>query len=541
MNAGWATFRNEVVRKWVRINLWLIGLFFRFRVRRQVRRHPRAQEALKQRYSVGPETPIHPWGETVQERIEEFAARTPGTRFAYTSGSTDKPKKIAFPPNRLTILRRGSLSVASRMTLANPVRRMGMFILASLKEDDSLTALILGDQGKGSHYLVGLLMPGKYLRDSCIRELTREYGPTAVRFWLMTLSDPGLVYSTNPSTLAQFLTSLDEEWKESSRLVRDFVRTPGKFPPAVIRVARRVVGTGWKRRFDRIAESATRPPIGEIFPGLQKYCCWDGGYVRPFLEQIKAFLPEDRAQLIPMYSMSTESVETLNVFEKEEIYFLPIAAHVLYEFIPEGVEDRPGNLLPPWKLEPGGVYAMVVSDPYGLLRYQTGDLFLCKRLWKGLPDLHFLRRRGLAFSFTGEKLTGEQVMDTYEKLRGEMPALADLHLTCIPSQPEGEKVPFYRLVVAHPGAHPPAGLESAEIGVRFDRILGGINDEFASKIESERLGKTRAHILPYDLLATRLDSKTSSAGDVRGRSWDSQFKLLPLYRRLWEKTGFEPL
>ncbi len=537
MKAGWATFRNDQVRKGVRFLLYLIGTWFRFQVSRQVRTYRRNQEALAQTYGVTAETPIHPWGPYMQKRIEEFAEKTPGTRFAYTSGSTAQPKKIAFPLSRLQTLRKGSLSVASRMMLANRVDRMGMFILASLKEDDSLTSLILGDQGAGSPYLVGLLMPGKYLRDKCIRELTKKYGATAVRFWMMTLSDPGIVYSTNPSTLAQFLISLTEEWPIHSQLIRDFTQKPDLFPPDVIRVAKRIVGNGWEERLPLISEASECPPMDILFPGLRKYCCWDGGYVRPFLEQIRAFLKPERVQLIPMYSMSTESVETLNVFDGENIHFLPIAPRVLYEFLPEGQEDLPENLLTAWKIQPGKTYAMVLSDPYGLQRYQTEDLFLCKGTWKGLPDLHFMRRRGLAFSFTGEKLTGEQIMEAYETLREEFPTLADIHLTCIPSRPENEKVPFYRLVVAHPGNQIPKDLDREKIGRRFDQLLGTINDEFATKRESGRLGRTRVHILPYDLLATHLDAKTTNPGDVQQRAWDSQFKLLPLYRKLWEDLG----
>ncbi|MDP6957985.1 MAG: GH3 auxin-responsive promoter family protein, partial [Planctomycetota bacterium] len=513
------------------------GAWFRFQVGRQVRAYRKDQNALALEYGVTPSTPIHSWGPYMQKRIDEFASQTPGTRFAYTSGSTAQPKKVAFPLYRLQSLRKGSLSVASRMMLANRVERMGMFILASLKEDDSLTSLILGDQGAGSPYLVGLLMPGKYLRDKCIRELTNKYGATAVRFWMITLADPGIVYSTNPSTLAQFLISLTEEWKTNSQLIREFTQKPDQFSPDVIRVAKRIVGNGWEERLRLISEATECPPMDSLFPGLRKYCCWDGGYARPFLEQIRAFLKPDRVQLIPMYSMSTESVETLNVFDGENIHFVPIAPRVLYEFLPEGKEDLPENLLSSWDLEPGHTYAMVLSDPYGLQRYQTEDLFLCKGTWKGLPDLHFMRRRGLAFSFTGEKLTGEQIMEAYGTLRAEFPALADIHLTCIPSRPEKEKVPLYRLVVAHPGNQLSGELDPEGIGDRFDQCLGEINEEFAAKRESDRLGKTRVEIRPYDVLATHLDAKTSDKVDIQQRAWDSQFKLLPLYKKLWEDLG----
>jgi hypothetical protein len=110
-----------------------------------------------------------------------------------------------------------------------------------------------------------------------------------------------------------------------------------------------------------------------------------------------------------MYSMSTETVEPLPYSQGEELHVLPIAEGVLYELLPEGAPDDPEALLSPAELEPGEAYSMGVSDPCGLLGYQTEDALRCVATIEGLPDLRFERRRGLAFSFTGEKLTGEQL------------------------------------------------------------------------------------------------------------------------------------
>ena len=47
-----------------------------------------------------------------------------------------------------------------------------------------------------------------------------------------------------------------------------------------------------------------------------------------------------------------------------------------------------------------------------------------------------MRRRDLEYSFTGEKLTSEQVMTVFQRLRAEYPQLgADRFLTCVPSHP----------------------------------------------------------------------------------------------------------
>ena len=72
------------------------------------------------------------------------------------------------------------------------------------------------------------------------------------------------------------------------------------------------------------------------------------------------------------------------------------------------------------------------------------------------------------------------------------------------------------------------------IDTRLEEALGQqINHEFAGKRESERLAATRLEIVPYDDLAARFDAKTTVA-DGEKRNWESQFKLLPLYSRLWE-------
>ena len=66
----------------------------------------------------------------------------------------------------------------------------------------------------------------------------------------------------------------------------------------------------------------------------------------------------------------------------------------------------------------------------------------------GIPDLRFLRRSGLAYSFTGEKLTGEQLAEAFGIIRGDYPAMegADF-LTCFPSQPDTDPIPHYKLTL----------------------------------------------------------------------------------------------
>ena len=61
----------------------------------------------------------------------------------------------------------------------------------------------------------------------------------------------------------------------------------------------------------QIADAQEPLPLPACIPALHAYCSWDGGYVGTFLQSVQRHLPPDRFTHIPMYSMSTETVQTL--------------------------------------------------------------------------------------------------------------------------------------------------------------------------------------------------------------------------------------
>jgi hypothetical protein len=521
---------NEIPRQLVRAYFTVASRVVPFQIRRRIARHARTQDELRGRYGVDSETPIRTWGPELQAAVEAYAAGEPDARFAYTSGSTSTPKKLAYTRARLGGIKRASLEAAVQSGRAYAVRRPSLFVLAAMREDDSLSTLVL-DEGRSTSYGDGLVMPSRYLWEPELAGLLERHGPTAVRLWLLLLSDPGIIYSTNPSTLAVFLGKLEEDWDGARALAREFALAPQGFAAAERRVARRVVAPGWARRIQCAASATEPPPMHELLPGLRAYCCWDGGYVIPFLQRIRQSLPAERFVHIAMYSMSTETLETLAYYVGSRAHFLPIAPGVYYEFLPEGADDDPTLLVRSSALEVGKNYAMVVSDPYGLTRYQTNDLFACVDRVGEVPDLRFLRRRGLAYSFTGEKLTGEQVEATFAELQRSDGLREGVQLTCIPALGGGrEALPHYRLVIAHAGAATPPN--EGDVAARFDRLMAEHNREFAGKLASGRLGPTRAFPVTYDTFARLL-----SGGDDAERTWETQFKLVPLYTKRWGELG----
>jgi uncharacterized membrane protein YGL010W len=512
---------------------------------RRIARFARAQQVLRRRYGITAATPVTGYDEEARARVRAFVAASPGARIATTSGTTGAPKEIAYTRARLRQYKRDSVSIALRTYARYRVRAPGMFILASLKDDDSFAALVL-HQRRSIGWLAGLAEPSRYLSHPAVAPLLREHGLTAVRLWLMAVSNPGMLYATNPSTLAAFFHELVERWPESSSLARRFVAgDPARDPllaPTLRGVIDRVGAADWRARLREVAASPSPLPCARIMPALTAWCAWDGGYVKAFLPEVHRHLPEDRYAHLPMYSMSTETIETLTWFDDTGTpRFLPLGPHVLYELLPEGADDRPDLLLPATAAKPGGVYAMVVSDRWGLRRYQTDDLFLCEGIVRGLPDLRFLRRRGLAWSFTGEKITGEQLALAFDELRRRFAALAaGVELVCFPSHPEGALLPGYQLIVAPTlarRAEVERDLELASVASSFDEIMCDLNTELAAKLASGRLAPTRAGIVPHEALAIALDRRTRSDDDIAKRAWESQFKLTPLVKKRWEEIA----
>lgn len=527
---------NDWLRGLIRAGLPLAAWWARRRLSSRIATFDPDQAALRKAYGITPDTPVVGYDAGTRKRIEGLARARPEVRLATTSGSTGAPKALAYPPERLDAFREdsGAMGVVAFHTLR--LRGASFFVLGSLTPDTSFATLVLHQGEPG--WVQGLIEPARYLSTPAMAEALEEYGATAARLWLMLLADPGMIYSTNPSTLAVFLGELHDDWDRVVGLTRAWVRGDLSEDRGLARVARRVSGAGATERLRRAAAATEPPAMEQLLPGLGAYCCWDGGYVTAFLRQIHRWMPPDRFVHVPMYAMSTETIETIAWFEDKTPHFLPLGPGVLYEFLPEGADDDPALLLRPDALEPEHLYTLVVSDPYGLRRYQTEDLFACVGRVRGLPDLRFARRRGLAWSFTGEKLTGEQLVVAFARLEQQYPALAALaaQMTVLPSWPEGQALPCYRLVIAPPGKEMPA-LDLAAIAVALDRVLAERNEEYAGKRGSDRLGPPSAHLLPYDTIAAALDSLRLGKDDAGGRSWESQFKLMPLTRVSWEEAG----
>lgn len=507
---------NDLIRWWVSAFVRAWGAALRAAFRFRLSRFLAHQRSLRARYGIEEETPVlrHSAEGSVQQG-----------EVARTSGSSGVPKEIPYPARRVRLVKSMYMDAFCRAFAAFGVRRTSLYVFSATRSDDSLTSLMMREPRPLPPYLSTLQAPYRVHSNPDMLELEDRYGIDAVRLWVLALSNPGCTYATNPSTIALFAEGVVLNWAERSSLVRDWSNAPANFSRAVHRIANRIDSRGSQIRLARIARSNEALDLVDWWPGLRWVCCWDGGYVRVYLDRVRVHMPESRVNHLPMYSMSTETVETRPLFAEGAVFFVPVVPDVLVEFLPVDSDDDPTSLVPMEGLEEGEEYTMVVSDQWGLKRYQTEDVFSVFRRVNGLPDLRFERRRGLAFSFTGEKLTGDQAAEALRSVLERMPPLkASPWLVLVPSS---EPHPHYKLVVTGTvDGGIPEGVEDA-----LDEALGRVNSEYAAKRRSSRLGAPGAVSMPFKEALTRV------GGQSADRSWQTQFKFLPLAVRTWEEMN----
>jgi GH3 auxin-responsive promoter len=523
---------NDALRAVIGVWFWALSLPLEWLHRRRLKQFAMAQAALRSGYGIETTTPIRTFDQGVAEDVERARSLLGNEAIdVFTSGSTRNRKRLLYSKARLKQAELAFTESFARLFRQLGVKRISLFVVAPPGDDGSLTSLLVRE-ARVPPWPVWLQAPYRAQVHPSVRETSERYGTTATRAVMLAVTNPGVLYATNPSTLALLFEDVREEWGSVKDLARACLQ---KRAPLAALLGRLSSGGAWIR-LQRIAASSVPLPPSEWMPGLEAVICWDGGYVRPFLERLWGVLDPERVRHIPMYSMSTETLETLPTVVRASdgstsVAFLPIAPGVLYEFVEDGKDDLPENLLSPEQLEPGHSYAMVVSDGYGLRRYQTEDLFECVRRVAGLPDLRFVRRRNLSFSFTGEKLTGEQLAIALRAAAEAVPELGAGMLSCFPCPGSDPKeLPHYKLVLATRSGE---GLDAA-LGERLcqsvEAQLYELNAEFRAKRETRRLGELRFVTLSLEEFVRR------AGGDADARSWDGQFKVLPLYPRLWEAT-----
>ena len=321
---------NDLGRAAIALVLRLAGRAGVLRHRVRLTIHPLRERRLRRRLGITPETPLTrelPPADSGDGEVDGA-----GAPVALTSGTSGEPKRVAYPRQRLSATRGVFVDGTARLVARRRIRRPSLYVFGALDPDRSLSWLLVSER-RAPPWFILLQAPYRAQSDPALKDLKEQYGAAALRLLVLTLSNPGVLYATNPSTLSGFFEELDADWERASALVRRVVREPERLHPSVWRILRKLASMGSRKRLLRVAESPEPLPITAWAPGVTTYVCWTGGAVGPFLERLDRRLPASRFTREPMYSMSTETIETVPDYRERETAFLPAAPGVLYEFL----------------------------------------------------------------------------------------------------------------------------------------------------------------------------------------------------------------
>ena len=485
---------NGVLRQLIRFTFFILNTLIQFEnvlLRKRIR-------STWKKMRVPTHTPVDYEGQ-VSYLLDAYS-RMKAPFWVQTSGTRSEPKKIPYNEQRIEMVNKAFLK--SMITMTSHLKGVKTFFaFGSMDKDRSLTSSMLDEKKIPSTFEL-LQAPYRYLSLKEGQNLREKTGDLAARVAVLLVSVPRIIYATNPSTITHFIAQV----LMNERNVRENIRTLLQDQEAIKTLLKLQDGDGLRRLKTFIEKKDLKAE--DIFPELKAFITWDGGYVFPFLERLKQCLPH--AEHIPMYSMSTETIESLPHRINGRIVFLPVMKGVLPEFM-----DNDGNLWPAHQVEPGFTYTLVVTDKWGLSRYDTSDQFEVSELVDGLPHIHFKRRRNISASVTGEKISEEQVLQLNIKLKEKFPELRNYSLSLYPVFKND--YPGYNLAILG-GEEVRTKLISEEA----EEILSNINSEYKAKVSSGRLRKIEVLKLTVAELAGIMG---------QGQYWESQFKVMPLYEK----------
>jgi hypothetical protein len=485
---------NNILRQLIRFTFFVLNIFIQIENYIQRKRTIRVLKGMR--------VPVHsPAGyeDQVSDLLNAYS-RMKRPTWVQTSGTRSEPKKIPYDEQRIKAINKTFLK--SMITLTSHLEGVKTFFaFGSLDKDHSLTSSMLDEKKKPAHIEL-LQAPYRYLGLPDGKKLRKITGDLAARVAVLLVSRPRIIYATNPSTISHFIDEVLSHKNEIQENIRRLLSEEEMLRSLLTLQD----GDGLKSL--ELFVSKREISAIDVFPALKAYITWDGGYVFPFLERLKKDLP--RCEHIPMYSMSTETIESLPHRIKGRIVFLPVMKGVLPEFM-----DNDGNIWAAHEVQPGFTYTLIVTDQWGLSRYDTSDQFEVTEIVDGLPHIRFRRRRNITASVTGEKISEEQVLEMNLRLKTKFPELQH-HSFSLFSIIDNDSV-GYKLALLGGEVN-----DTDIISHAAEEILSTINPEYKTKVHSGRIQKMEVLKLTVSELAGIMGQK---------QQWESQFKVIPLYEK----------
>lgn len=250
--------------------------------------------------------------------------------------------------------------------------------------------------------------------------------------------------------------------------------------------------------------------MNDLWPKLEMLSCWTASSTELYLPKLHALYP--KAKVLPYMACGSEGIVAIPV--DEDLKAAPLAVgHAFYEFVPEEtdyeeIQKHPENTLSYRELELGKNYHLIMSQANGIMRYMPGDIYKVTGFVGEVPKIEFVTRANTFFSFTGEKLTEEQILDAIEH------TYEDLHMSSglFFFSPVWDTLPYYELILEVSNEYLGRDEELKQI---FDEYLRKVSYEFDSKRVSNRIGSTRIYPVMYGTVNAYLEEQKKKGNGVQ--------------------------
>lgn len=427
--------------------------------------------------------------ETLAPLVRRMAAGEPNVltasppmMFARTSGTTHEPKLIPITPEFRDEFQSRIWFVNLIYRYPEVVHTKGILAITGASVEARTEAGIPIGSISGHIY--------QTQRPSILRRYTLPYEVLTIKdveakyYAIVRLAAEAsvrVIVTPNPSTIILLAQHLDEHHPE---LIEDIAEGRLSRRYSIEPDVRRLIESGLTPNRARARELEARRRDGhfrpgDVWPKLQAISCWVSGPARLYLPELREIYGP-----VPVHSMGYLASEGRGSlpFAWSGYDVLNVAAH-FFEFIPEECrEETDPPVLSVADLEVGRRYFVLLTTSGGLYRYDIDDVVEVTGRYLGTPVVEFSYKGAHVHSFTGEKITEQQVATAMsDTMRTTGAAIRLFSLV-----PEFGRPPRYDLVVEYAHAVPPE--TDQEIADTFDRNLRRANVEYESKRASRRLG-----------------------------------------------------
>jgi hypothetical protein len=234
---------------------------------------------------------------------------------------------------------------------------------------------------------------------------------------------------------------------------------------------------------------------GDYWPRLALIGCWKGGTVSHYLDKFHAwFNPDGGTTPVRDWGfLASEGRMSIPLSDEGSKGALTVASN-FFEFVPTAdvaaAPDDPGRWtgLTADQVELGAEYYVLITTADGLYRYDINDVVRVEDRYRKAPEIVFLRKgRGMT-NLTGEKVSVNQIIETFQHASQATGAIAD-HFKAEADAERGRYL--FRVEF---GNRVDLAAQKRFLG-ELDRHLQDINLEYKAKRDSQRLGQPVLHVM----------------------------------------------